>query len=71
VFEFPGHKRNAGQKTLRFYLTPVRMTIFKNTNVGKDTGKQELYSWRLRGREGGREGQGEREREEVVKLILL
>jgi hypothetical protein len=29
--------------TLRFYLTPVRMAIIKNTktNVGKDVGKKE------------------------------
>jgi hypothetical protein len=30
--------------TLRFYLTPLRITIIKNTkttNVGKDTGKKE------------------------------
>jgi hypothetical protein len=29
--------------TLRFYLTPIRMAIIKNTktNVGKDVGKKE------------------------------
>jgi hypothetical protein len=29
----PGHKVNANQITLRFHLTPVTMTIIKNTNV--------------------------------------
>jgi hypothetical protein len=28
----PGHKGNANFDSLRFYLTPVRMAIIKNTN---------------------------------------
>jgi hypothetical protein len=32
VFNFPGHKRDANQTTLRFHLTPVRMAIIKGNN---------------------------------------
>jgi hypothetical protein len=32
VFSFPGYKRDANQKTLRFHLTPVRRAIIKGNN---------------------------------------
>jgi hypothetical protein len=39
-----GHKGNANETTLRFYLTPIRKLLSKmppTTNVGKDVGKKE------------------------------
>jgi hypothetical protein len=35
MLNIPDHKGNADQNKLRFYLTPVRMAIIKNTNNNK------------------------------------
>jgi hypothetical protein len=44
----PGHRGNANQNTLRFYLIPIIIAIIKNTtptNVGENVGKKEpLYT---------------------------
>jgi hypothetical protein len=32
ILKIPGHKVNANVARIRFYLTPVRMTIRQNTN---------------------------------------
>jgi hypothetical protein len=32
MLNIPGHKGNANQTTLRSHLTPVRISIIKNTN---------------------------------------
>jgi hypothetical protein len=46
VLNIPGHKRNAIKTTLRFHLTPVRMSIIKNTttNVGVDVEKKNPHT---------------------------
>jgi hypothetical protein len=35
MLNIPGHTGNANQTTLRFYPTPARMAVIKNTNNNK------------------------------------
>jgi hypothetical protein len=46
MLTIPGHKGNANQITLKFYLTPVRIAP-PATNVGEDggTGRTLIHCW--------------------------